>query len=57
LTSGGSKTETCRGLSALDPLTYGAVAMTMVLCAALAGLAAAWRLRRMEPMEVLRSDG
>ena len=44
------------GLSALDPFTYVAVAMTMLGCAAAAGLAAAWRLRRMAPQDALRPN-
>jgi hypothetical protein len=44
------------GLSALDALTYAAVAMTMLCSAALAALAAAWRLRRMMPSDALRTN-
>jgi putative ABC transport system permease protein len=44
------------GLSPLDPLTY-AVAATATLCAAgAAGLAAAWRMRRMMPSDALRTN-
>jgi ABC-type antimicrobial peptide transport system permease subunit len=44
------------GLSAIDPLTYAAVAITMLSCAALAGLVAAWRLRQMMPSDALRTE-
>ena len=44
------------GLSALDALTYVTVAALMLSCAALAALAAAWRLRRLAPTEVLRAN-
>lgn len=44
------------GLSAIDPPTYAAVAITMLSCAALAGLGAAWRLRRMMPSDALRTE-
>lgn len=49
-------TSLLTGLSPLDPLTYSLVAITMVSCASLAGLGAAWRLRRMEPVDALRID-
>ena len=49
-------TSLLTGLSALDPLTYGAVAITMLVCAAMAGLGGAWRLRRMAPAEALRTE-
>jgi putative ABC transport system permease protein len=49
-------TSLLTGLSALDPLTYATVAMTMLGCAALAGLGAAWRLRRMMPTDALRTE-
>jgi putative ABC transport system permease protein len=44
------------GLSALDPLTYASVAILMVGCASAAGLAAAWRLRRVAPGDALRAE-
>ncbi len=44
------------GLSALDPLTYGTVATTMLACAALAGLSAALRLRRLDASDALRTN-
>ena len=43
------------GISALDPVTYLLVAMTMLSCATIAGLAAAWRLRRTNPSDALRA--
>jgi ABC-type antimicrobial peptide transport system permease subunit len=49
-------TSLLTGLSALDPITYVTVALTMMACAALAGLGAAWRLRRMTPTDALRTD-
>jgi hypothetical protein len=49
-------TSRLAGLSALDPLTYATVAMLMLGCAALAGLGAAWRLRRMMPSDALRTN-
>jgi hypothetical protein len=44
------------GLSALDPLPYAGVSVLMVGGAALAGLAAAWRLRRIAPSEAVRVE-
>jgi predicted permease len=44
------------GLGALDPLTYAAVAITMLGCAALASLGAAWRLRLMTSADALRTN-
>jgi len=49
-------TSLLTGLSALDPTTYGAVAGLMLSCAVLAGLGGAWRLRRMAPVDALRTD-
>jgi len=49
-------TSLLTGLSALDPLTYATVALTMLGCATLAGLGAAWRLRRMTPSDALRAE-
>jgi predicted permease len=49
-------TSLLTGLSALDPLTYAAVAMTMLCCAASAALGAAWRLRRVMPTDALRTN-
>jgi predicted permease len=43
------------GVSAFDVLTYLAVAVTMLGCATIAGLAAAWRLRRTAPSDALRA--
>jgi hypothetical protein len=44
------------GVSAVDVLSYATVAMTMLGCAGLAALAAAWRLRRVAPIEALRAQ-
>ena len=44
------------GLSALDAATYVTVALLMIGCAAVSGLSAAWRLRRLSPAEALRAD-
>jgi predicted permease len=44
------------GVSALDAVTYLAVAVTMTSCAAIAALAAAWRLRRTSPADALRAS-
>jgi predicted permease len=44
------------GLSGFDPLTYATVALMMVGSAGLAGLSAAWRLRRVMPTTALRRD-
>ena len=49
-------TSLMTSLSALDPLTYATVAVTFIGCAGLAGLSAAWRLRRMAPMDALRTE-
>jgi predicted permease len=43
------------GVSALDVATYLGVAVTMLSCAAVAALAAAWRLRRTSPAAALRA--
>jgi predicted permease len=43
------------GISALDMVTYVLVAMTMLACATIAALIAAWRLRRTNPSEALRA--
>jgi ABC-type antimicrobial peptide transport system permease subunit len=43
------------GISALDAVTYVLVAVSMLACAAVAALAAAWRLRRTNPSEALRA--
>jgi hypothetical protein len=43
------------GVSALDAITYLLVAATMLGCATLAGLGAAWRLRRTSPADALRA--
>ena len=44
------------GLSALDPLAYASVAILMIGSAAVAGLAAAWRLRRVATADALRAE-
>lgn len=44
------------GVSPLDPVTYAAIAVTMLGAAVLASLGAAWRLRRMAPTDALRSS-
>jgi ABC-type antimicrobial peptide transport system permease subunit len=44
------------GLSPLDPVTFVSVALLMIACAALAGLAAAWRLRGIAPVDALRAE-
>jgi putative ABC transport system permease protein len=49
-------TSLLAGLSALDPLTYALVALTLLGCAALAGLGGAWRVRRLAPMAALRAE-
>lgn len=49
-------TSLLTGLSAVDPLTYAGVAATMLSAAVLAGLAAAWRLRRVVPVDALRTE-
>jgi predicted permease len=49
-------TSLLTGLGALDLLTYAGVGLTMVSCAALAALGAAWRLRRLNPSEALRAS-
>jgi predicted permease len=43
------------GISALDVATYLLVAVTMLGCATIAALAAAWRLRRTTPSDALRA--
>lgn len=43
------------GISALDAVTYLLVAVTMLSCATIAALAAAWRLRRTNPCDALRA--
>jgi hypothetical protein len=43
------------GISALDVVTYPVVAAMMLGCATMAGLAAAWRLRRTSPYDALRA--
>jgi predicted permease len=43
------------GISAVDTLTYFLVAITMLGCATIAALAAAWRLRRTTPSDALRA--
>lgn len=47
-------TSLLTGLSAVDVLTYVAVATIMVGCATVAALWAAWRLRRTTPSDALR---
>lgn len=48
-------TSLLAGISALDPTTYLLVAATMLGCATLAALTAAWRLRRTSPADALRA--
>lgn len=43
------------GVSAIDAATYAAVAAAVLSCAAMAALAAAWRLRRTTPSDALRA--
>lgn len=43
------------GVSPLDTVTYTVVALTMLSGAAIAALAASWRLRRITPADALRS--
>ncbi|HVZ22007.1 MAG TPA: FtsX-like permease family protein, partial [Vicinamibacterales bacterium] len=43
------------GVGALDPWAYSAIAAAMLAGAALAALMAAWRLRRIAPIDALRS--
>jgi ABC-type antimicrobial peptide transport system permease subunit len=43
------------GVGALDPWAYSAIAVAMLGGAALAALMAAWRLRRIAPIDALRS--
>ncbi len=43
------------GVSAIDAVTYVVVATAMLGCAAMAALAAAWRLRRTSPSDALRA--
>jgi ABC-type antimicrobial peptide transport system permease subunit len=43
------------GVSAIDAPTYAAVAAAVLSCAAMAALAAAWRLRRTTPSDALRA--
>lgn len=44
------------GVGAIDVITYAAVAVAMLGCAAIAALAAAWRLRRTNPSDALRAS-
>jgi len=58
LTRGGVSqlfTSLLAGVSALDPATYVLVAATMMGCATLAALTAAWRLRWTSPSDALRA--
>ena len=48
-------TSLLAGISTLDFVTYLGVAVTTLGCATMAALAAAWRLRRTNPSEALRS--
>jgi ABC-type antimicrobial peptide transport system permease subunit len=43
------------GISALDTVTYLGVAVTTLVCATIAALAAAWRLHRTSPSDALRT--
>jgi putative ABC transport system permease protein len=49
-------TSLLTGISALDTVTYVAVAVTTLGCTAIAALAASWRLRRTNPADALRSS-
>jgi len=44
------------GLNPLDPFTYAAVAVTVMVRATVAALIAAWRVRRLVPTDVLRAQ-
>jgi ABC-type lipoprotein release transport system permease subunit len=44
------------GVTGTDPLTYGSVTAVGLVPAALAALAAAWRIRRVSPSEILRAE-
>lgn len=44
------------GVSPLDPLSYVVVGMLIITSAALAGLAASWRLRHISPSAAVRSE-
>jgi ABC-type lipoprotein release transport system permease subunit len=44
------------GLSPTDPLTYGSVALILIVVAMLASLFPARRAARVEPMVALRSE-
>ncbi len=48
-------TSLLAGISAFDTLTYVAVTVMTLGCAAVAALAASWRLRRTSPADALRS--
>lgn len=43
------------GVAALDPLAYSAIAVAMLSGAMLAAIGAAWRLRRIAPMDALQT--
>ena len=43
------------GVEGLDPLAYAVIAVTMIGGATLAAVGAAWRLRRIAPMDALRT--
>lgn len=44
------------GVSALDPLTHAAVALTLFAAAGLAGHVAAWQATVLDPVELLRGE-
>jgi predicted permease len=44
------------GVTGSDPLTYGSVVAVVLLPAGLAGLAAAWRIRRISPSDILHDE-
>ena len=44
------------GVTALDPITEAAVALTLLLVAAIAASVPAWRAARVDPMETLRTE-
>ena len=51
-----SLTSILAGLSPIDLVAYVAVSTVMMVCALLAGIVAAWRLRLVEPSAALRTE-
>jgi ABC-type antimicrobial peptide transport system permease subunit len=45
------------GISALDPISYGAAALVMALAVLIACGLPAWRAARVDPMSALRQEG